>query len=361
LHYMHDGTLIEENQLVKLKENGFTQTPFLVCRAPFNSMTFSFNGVIKACCFTSDKLGIYPEKSLRELWLGETAQKARAMIRQNKLPEGCFYCLSNIQTEKYSCYRGQLFNYFSVAENQYPTRMEFQFSNTCNLECIMCSEEYSSRIAQKNNYKTTNPYKEKFLQELDEFLPYLEEALFVGGEPFLIPEYLYLWRRIPEVNKNCKIRIQTSGTILTAEHKEFLAKGKFNIHVSVDSLNKTMFEMIRKNASFEVFKDNLLWFIDYCRAAGTEMMALICIMQQNWQEVPQIIDFCIAHNIKTFFPFVYSPNICSLQSYSAQELQKVIAYYKNSIFPQQTEIARVNHIQFLSIIDQLQKWATAAV
>jgi MoaA/NifB/PqqE/SkfB family radical SAM enzyme len=80
----------------------------------------------------------------------------------------------------------------------YPRVMEFELSNECNLECVMCNGYFSSSI-RKNREKlpaSVSPYNDQFVDELDQFIPHLTDAKFLGGEPFMIDIYLKIWERI---------------------------------------------------------------------------------------------------------------------------------------------------------------------
>jgi MoaA/NifB/PqqE/SkfB family radical SAM enzyme len=73
-----------------------------------------------------------------------------------------------------------------------PKVMEFELSNECNLECVMCNGSFSSSI-RKNREKLPpiiSPYNDDFVNELDAFIPHLTDAKFLGGEPFMIEIYL---------------------------------------------------------------------------------------------------------------------------------------------------------------------------
>ena len=59
-----------------------------------------------------------------------------------------------------------------------------------------------------------------------------------GGEPFLIPFYLDLIDKIGELNKNCKIYIQTNGTILSDRIRKILNNNQISLSISIDSFNK---------------------------------------------------------------------------------------------------------------------------
>ena len=111
----------------------------------------------------------------------------------------------------------------------------FELSNICNLECVMCNGDYSSLI-RKNREKRDElaiPYDEKFLLQLEEYIPFLEEVKFYGGEPFLIELYYGIWEKIIRLNPAVRISVQTNATVLNRRVNEVLSKTNFHINVSL--------------------------------------------------------------------------------------------------------------------------------
>ena len=122
--------------------------------------------------------------------------------------------------------------------------MEFEMSNQCNLECIMCNGYVSSSIRQNRDKlpPVHSPYDEKFVTQLRPFIPHLREAKFFGGEPFLIPLYFKMWDAMMEINPSINIFVITNGTVLTDKVKTLLSLGNFELAVSIDSIRKDRYE-----------------------------------------------------------------------------------------------------------------------
>jgi MoaA/NifB/PqqE/SkfB family radical SAM enzyme len=161
----------------------------------------------------------------------------------------------------------------------YPRVMEFELSNTCNLECIMCNGYFSSSIRKNREHlpPIESPYNDKFVDELDEFIPHLTDAKFLGGEPFMIDIYLSIWERIRKLNPNIRIHITTNGTFLNNRIKDLLEGLKAGIILSIDSVNKETYPKIRVNGSYDKVMENLEYFRDYTKRKSTFLSMAACL------------------------------------------------------------------------------------
>jgi MoaA/NifB/PqqE/SkfB family radical SAM enzyme len=222
-------------------------------------MYFRPNGSVTACCFNrSYELGHYPGNTIKEIWQGARTISLSNYLQKNDFSHGCERCKVSWDSENLMGAGFSLYERHPINKN-YPTLLEFELNNTCNLECVMCFGEFSSSI-RRNRDKLPAlemKYDDKFVTQLEEFIPYLKEAKFLGGEPFLIKIYYKIWEKIIEINPDCVIDIQTNATILNSGIKDLLERGRFRIGVSIDSQTKEIYEKIRVNSNYEIVKSNL--------------------------------------------------------------------------------------------------------
>ncbi len=343
------------------------------CYAPFTSMLFDQQGRVTTCyCNHSHHLGIYPENTIKECWFGNQANDLREKISNHDYSNGCFPCayLSTINKDitystNYDSYEGKvrikkysgLSNKNSLSINM-PKEIGFTLSNICNLECKMCDGFYSSQI-RANREKLPNlknPYDKNFLEELKYFLPTLEKANFAGGEPFLIDMNYKIWELLYEMNPNIYIHVNTNATILTQRVKKILNKLNFNISLSIDSIEKENYERIRKNASFEKIIENLEYFLSYHEQRNRKLNLLVCPIQQNWTEIPNIIEFCNGKNIYVRLSITYKPSDSTLSTLDADNLTEIIDYWSNYELPANNIVEQFNKIQLKNHIDLISKW-----
>ena len=196
------------------------------CWAPWKSMYVGFRGNVSVCCFNKTHvIGKYPEQPIKEIWFGKKADEIRKSIVNGDFSLGCQGCHELIEAGNYSGLPAKNFDKLPSNKNLYPSKIDFELSNECNLECVMCRGEFSSAI-RKNREKLPpilSVYDDAFILQLEEFIPYLTHSHFLGGEPFLIPICLNIWERMGKLNPAMRISIQTNGTILT-ERAKYMTK-----------------------------------------------------------------------------------------------------------------------------------------
>jgi len=329
-----------------------------LCHAPFANIYFGYEGRMGVCCYNrTHVIGTYPHHSIREAWFGATLGVLRDKIKKYDLSSGCYACKAQWSEKAYKTVLARNYDKFSV-KGKYPKVFEFELSNRCNLQCIMCSEENSSAVARErfDVAEKLQPYDDHFIEELSEFIPHLQSAKFLGGEPFLIPLYYKIWEQIYTKNPSCEIVVQTNGTVLNDNIKALLKKGKFSISISVDSLNKETFENIRRNADFDSVYSNLMYFIDFCKENGRFIGIACCFMQQNWKDIPGLINFCNEHQIPLTFNRVWATAGCAVWGSSLGLIDEIIANYQLQRFPAKTPVERNNLMAFNDLKNLLQEW-----
>ena len=355
------GILAEYNTIRQTKNTS------MFCHAPFTSMNFEQNGNVTVCCYNRTYLlGCYPNKTLKKIWYGQEANGLRHYMKKNDLPEGCEICHAQFLSKDFGGLRAQFYD--NLAEAQYPEDdgnlllmpkvMEFEISNVCNLECTMCSGYWSSAI-RSNREKLPplkSPYDEDFVRQLEVFIPYLSEARFLGGEPFLIKTYYQIWDLIIRLNPAIAVSITTNGTVLNTRVKEVVEHLRAWIVMSIDSLDKENYERIRANAKFDQVMENFHFFRDYTKRNNRGMTIAVCPMRSNWHEMPRFLDFCNQHGVRLFFNTVLRPEEASLMSMRLDDLSTVVNYLRSVKLTEETEIHVHNNATYLDLIKQISSY-----
>jgi molybdenum cofactor biosynthesis enzyme MoaA len=350
------------------------------CPAASINLHFSQQGVVTACCFNRQQvLGVYPQNSVSEIWNGEPIRELREALQNNDLSLGCQKCEQQIEARDYGGAHALFYSYYGriTAEKRIergmqpeggpeapplPMRLEFNIHNSCNLECVMCHGLASSAIRTRRERLSPmpNPYDETFVDQLEPFLPYVVEADFMGGEPFLIPAYQMLWERIAVVNPKMELCILTNATILDDKIKALLERINCVMHISIDSMYKDTYEAIRKGASFELVMANCMYYLDLMKRKGRPFTWRYCPMRQNWKEIPETVKFCSEKGITLMYNQVDSPVNFSLHTLPVAELQEVINFYKQHIPAETTiEVEIENRKHFVELIQRLEGFLIA--
>lgn len=309
-----------------------------VCHAPTTNLNFEQNGNITVCCYNrSFVLGTYPQNTLDEIWHGERIGELRRSIAKHDLSQGCHYCQEQLSSQNFGGLKAQFYD--SVPDDPaedplrvLPRMMEFETSNLCNLECVMCSGHFSSLIRSRREKlpPIPNPYDAAFVEQLRPYLKSLVWAKFLGGEPFLNPLYFKIWDVLAEVNPKVRISVTTNGSVLTDRVKGVLEALSPFIVMSVDSLVRERYEAIRQNASYDQLRDNIAYFLDYARRKDRPVNFAVCPMRSNWQDLPELLEFCNANAIQVFFNMVFWPAELSLKTLPPRELTHVISSLRSA-------------------------------
>ncbi|MCK9612242.1 MAG: radical SAM protein [Bacteroidales bacterium] len=341
-------------------KNNHKITDNIYCYAPYRSVYFDFYGQAFPCCENRKYYyGKYPKDSLNDIWFGNKIRRFRTLMKRKKLHKGCATCRYYLKKGSPESMKAWYYGFFPQHET-YPTKIEFQLANTCNLECFMCDGESSSmlRTASLKLPPLSNPYDDDFIKQLEDYIPHLKQAHFVGGEPFMIPVFYKIWKKIIEVNPKCLLIVQTNATILNDEIESLIEKGRFLFNISLDTVDKEKYEKIRINANFEKTMKNIHYFIDYCNRNNTELTITACPMQQNWKTLPDLVNFSNTNNVKLFFHTVYYPQKASLFGMPNREL-KIIHKVLTSIYlPENSEIEKENLRNYNALLLQIEKLYT---
>lgn len=325
----------------------------ILCYAPYKMMYFAFGGEVIACCHNRKHvLGRYPEQNLKDIWEGRELAVLRDHIVRDDLSYGCEVCKTLLLGRNFDGAKNALYDRYRA--KPWPIIMEFELDNTCNLACIICNDLFSSKFSGET--RTKSVYDENFVTQLETFIPHLKEAKFYGGEPFLIPIYYKIWESMLRINPGVQIMIQTNGTILNNKVKKLLEQGRFSINVSIDSLDKELFEKIRKNANFEQVKENTLWFAEYCLQKGTHFGIIPTPTRLNWMELQKITSWAGELNARVYFNTLITPVDLALWNLPAKELHWMNGLLSDVFLPGLTAIEKANQIHFRDFVNQMKAW-----
>lgn len=344
------------------------------CHAPFVSLNFEQNGNITACCFNrSHVVGKFPENSIQEIWNSSKIEELRQAIREVDLSKGCQLCHEQLVSKNYTSMLTKNYDKLSIngeeAAKTGPRIMEFEISNLCNLECIMCNGYFSSSI-RKNREKLPpmeNPYNDSLVEQIRPYLKNLEWIKFLGGEPFMNPLYYKIWRALVEEKSKAKVVITSNGTVMNSNVKWVLETVKPMMVFSIDSFRKENYETIRKNANFEATMKNLDLFIKYAFVNQRTIDIAICPMTNNWQDIPEMFDWGTQKVIQINMNTVVHPEELSIKFLPKEKIKEILDFYKsiklktwedfyNEPNPWTKTISENNNQIFKTYINQIQYW-----
>jgi len=363
-----------------------------VCHAPFQSLYFGQTGNIVACCYNrTNPLGRYPEQSIMETWTSKKAQAIRTGMEvdraMKRLPPGCDNCSAQLHAGNFWGLLARKFDEYSnhdeahaqsrlvqTAEHgeiAFPKVMEFELSNACNLECVMCHGGFSSTIRKNREVLPAlkNPYDDEFVRQLEEFIPHLEQAKFLGGEPFMIKIYYDIWDKMIELKPEILTSITTNGSILNNRIKKIAERLNVCMVMSIDSLVRETYDKIRINSDFDQVQKSIAYYEELtARQGGDRTMSFAtCPMTLNWKEMADLVRYCNAHTIVIHFNTVFFPRHVSLRYLTASELEEVVGVFKAELSeiqnanPNSQGITTNNINAFKDLVNQVIHWHKEAI
>lgn len=323
----------------------------VVCNAPFNNMYFTVKGSVSPCW----KLPGYSDswsndRSIMDIWKGEHFQKYRDALSANTFLHRCQECKKDIDNNVWPLAKA----YEKFPVRQYPSLMELELSNQCNLECTMCSGLLSSGI-RKNRDKLPplkQIYDDSFVEQLKEFIPHLVELRFNGGEPFAQKIVLDICDVVAEINPSLKINIATNGTVYNKRVEHILANNNIHLNISIDSLIPERYEAIRINGNFTQLMTNFEIFNQYCKDNNRELSVMVNPMRNNWEEMVDFGKFARDHNVNLWFNTILYPEHLAIWNLPAEQLTTIYNTLKHQLSREADLPQSVHHL----INNQISNW-----
>ena len=305
-----------------------------LCHAPFTTMDFAPGGYVSPCNHFGDSLAMIDTQfSILELWNGARMSDLREqMIEYTLDPDVCRHCVRQISARQCDqAFSVVQFDSRPAIERRptYPKRMIFRMRNTCNLACIMCDGETSSRV--RREFEKLPPvaslYGERFFEDLEEILPHLEHVEFYGGEPFLVHEHVRIFELIEKTGAPCSIYVNTNATVLNSRTRAFLEKLNFTvIAISMDAVSAEVHEQIRYGLRSKVFNETVAYFLDLRKRKDLFLVLNVTEHRKNWFELPEVFRFAERHELALHINTCIHPENVTLYTLPTDQLQYVLQF-----------------------------------
>lgn len=325
---------IEEIEVYNSKRKQFDQNREIntisPCVAPYNNMYFTTEGHVAPCWLLVGKLEKWsPTRSIKDIWFGDKFTEYRNNLKEGIFNSECRICKQKIEADTWPL--AMAYDGFTVKE--YPTLLELELSNQCNLECIMCEGRLSSGIRKNRDNLPPMPmvYDDSFIEQLKEFIPHLEELRFNGGEPFAQKIVYDICMVVAELNPTLRINIATNGTVYNKQVRSILDKCNIHLNISIDSLNKDNYELIRINGDFDDLMKNFQIFKNYCHVNTRGLSVMVNPMNNNWWEMPNFVKFTIENKVNLWFNTIHHPEHLSIWKLPSTELSLILQTLESQV------------------------------
>lgn len=229
---------------------------------------------VSLCCINPDKHQIKPS----EFWNGSVRQTALANMEQENKIKGCDVCYNN-EDKKTPSSRIFYMTYKDVECKDLPTMLDLDFSNFCNLKCVMCNPARSSEWAKDIGQPISSISKE-LIDDLFSISDEVTEITIQGGEPSIMKEYEYYFDLLDSKNiiKNINLQVITNATNINNKFYTLLEKFKsVRLSVSIDAFGKAN-DYIRWPSHFEQIEKNLIKMTDLKNTVRVEILNSLNIL-----------------------------------------------------------------------------------
>jgi uncharacterized Fe-S cluster-containing radical SAM superfamily protein len=239
------------------------------CRMPWQGLMYNFDGKVKNCIRSVDTqpIGDIKDQPIEQIVLGQENVNRQTKIVQHQPVVSCQTCYDLEHDKKgFDIISDRVFYIRELKDtptdlyqaNQFDlATIDVRWTNLCNLACVYCGPEFSSRWANELSIQTAQPTSQQqqaFKQYIFDHVSQLKHVYLAGGEPLLMKENLDL---LQNLNPGVSLRINTNLTKTDTQVFETICKFE-NVHwtVSLETLSDE-FEYIRFGHRWQDFMENL--------------------------------------------------------------------------------------------------------
>lgn len=208
------------------------------------------NGYYNLCCaakqspISVNDMGVYDF-----FYNSDYIKEVRNTMSENKWHPDCDMCE---QQEKNGITSLRQRNNFLNFTEPKLTYLDVRFSNKCNLGCRMCTEMFSSVIAEEKGIKKTYTWSKDTLEQIKK-IDTLQVLYLTGGEPLLVKENYILLENLIEMGiaKEIGLTLNTNCTVLTDRFVTIISQfANVKVNLSIDGIGKVQ-EYIRWPSKWE--------------------------------------------------------------------------------------------------------------
>jgi MoaA/NifB/PqqE/SkfB family radical SAM enzyme len=245
-----------------------------LCPLPWTGVYINPNGDIKNCAISNQVLDNIHNTPIEEILTGSTNVAIKTDMLNHVRHSRCNTCYNvenvtraGIQTHSvsnrswYKKYGIKNLDLYDSADNFKLKILDLRWRNTCNLACVYCGPDLSSKWANElndTNYTINENILEKNKKYIFDQIDTIDHIYLAGGEPLLIKENLELLNLLSERNPDVEIRINTNLSVVDNKiFKKLLTFKNVKWTVSVEAIEDE-YNYIRYPGQWDQFYNNLL-------------------------------------------------------------------------------------------------------
>lgn len=325
------------------------------CIYPWTTVRIDNLGLMHPCCiYESSSQQSINETSLKTNYLSRPFVKIRDNFRNNLKTKECNACWRDETAGIKSMRMNSKFKfkdiYYKIDYHDDDFNnlkiLDMCLGNKCNLECKICSETSSSKIADtslKNNTISIEKYNDikkltrwaesdLFYNQLLEVANNLIHLDIYGGEPFMNKAHLSLLKKLIELgySKNISLEYNSNGTLYSDNFFTVWEKFKsVKISFSIDDINER-FEYQRSGASWRNVENNIAMFNKHLSSwFHTDVYPTINC--QNVYYLPELLEWISNNSFDqgVSFNILKNPEYLAIQNLPTLAKEKIEKKLKN--------------------------------
>jgi len=179
-----------------------------------------------------------------------------------------------------------------------PLMVVWNFTQACNLQCRHCYQEAGRRRPD-----------ELTLQEQKRIVDLLDERdvamiAFSGGEPLMAPTFLEVVRYAAQ--RGFHLTVATNGTLCTPDRvRAMVDAGLRYAEISLDSVSPERHDAWRGAPGY--WDRAVAGIRAVVRTEGIKCGVAMTVTRWNLDEMEQVLEWCIAESVDTFYAFNFIP------------------------------------------------------
>jgi len=179
-----------------------------------------------------------------------------------------------------------------------PRYLQLEISKECNLKCVGCYRGDNTSTVDLKGERNLTLSK---LQEIIDMIPTVKTVTFLGdGEPLMNKNLSSILRYL--VSRKINSWLTTNGTLITQEMVDEWEECRVTeVHISLDSMHKDMYEKMRVGASFE----KVMEAVKVVGRSKVPLFINFLAYQETINDLPDIIRLLVDNNgkgINMLFP-----------------------------------------------------------
>jgi len=318
------------------------------CIAPWTHGTVHTDLTYKPCCYSFPKEKFTDKK---EWWNSQYMQELRKSLWKGERHSDCTRCWKEEDSGGVSLRQNYntLFNKYAdfnqikqSANNNFivdqdPITWDLRIGNMCNLKCVMCNGEYSSKIAQedleqhdkiielfpnKQSYSDTSIVNWDNTKQGSKLLTSIEKnARWVklqGGEPLAVKSVRDFIRNL---HKDTILNITTNGTVLDTQLLKSLSQLKqVDFGISLEAASNAN-NIIRYGSDWYRIKENI-FKINELKNTNVQINHVLQITSVFY--LKEVIEFAEENKLHLNLGILNDPNYLSLNACPTKYLEQLV-------------------------------------